>query len=94
MEKLKQYDFILITFVLLGLRALAVEPGVGFALTSMAFASLIGFKRWQEAQAKPDISAEIRKEMEELNTKLSGIMMRGVVKSSQTPPNAEIKRFF
>lgn len=96
MKKIKEFllsqNFVLITFILLGIRAMVIEPGIGFALTSMAFAGIVAFRAYLDNKAKPDISAEIKSELETLRTHVSGIMMKHAAKPAQM--NQEIKRFF
>jgi hypothetical protein len=93
MEKVKQLDFVFITFILLGLRALAVEPGIGFALTSACFAGIVAFKRYQDAALKPDINADLQKEISEIRSHIGGLMMKHAAKPQQQPSN-EVRRFF
>jgi len=92
MEKLKQLDFVFITFIILGLRAILVEPGIGFALTTACFGGIIAYKRYQDAQIKPDINAELQKEVAEIRSHIGGLMMKHAAKPVQT--NGEVRRFF
>ena len=96
MKKIKEFllsqNFVLITFILLGARAIAVEPGIGFALTVASFAGLLGFRQYLDSKVKPDLNATVLAELEQVKANMSGIMMKNASRPAQM--QQEIKRFF
>lgn len=96
MKRIKEFllsrDFILFTFIFMGARCLFIEPGIGFALTAVSFASLIGYDKYLAFKKAPDVNAELKAELENVKTHISGLMMRNAAKPAQM--QQEIKRFF
>jgi len=96
MKKIKEYlmsrDVLLCVLVIMGLRALVIEPGFGYALSVLGFCCLVALDKYFKNTAKPDVSAEIKTELETLRNHVSGLMMRNAAKPAQM--QQEIKRFF
>ena len=85
-----EVDFVLIVAILLGFRAL-VSMDVAQAMVALGFISLIGYTKYLETKKQPDINAEIRKQLEEMQSKVSSIFVKNAAKPT-TPPDG--KRFF
>lgn len=96
MKKIKEWllsrNFVLITFVLLGVRAMVVEPGMGFAITATAFAGLIGYKMYLDSKITADVNADLKADLEVIRTQMSGLMMKNAARPAEMA--REIKRFF
>lgn len=98
MKRLREYlvsrDFVLLTLVIMGVRAMVVEPGIGFAITAVAFASLVAYDRYLKHNAKPDVSEELKKELDDLRGNISGLMMKNASKPAQMAQDMGYKRMF
>lgn len=96
LKKVKEFllsrDAVLCALVAMGIRALFVEPGIGFAMTVMAFAGLVGYDRYLKHVAKPDPTAELKDQVETLQNHISGLMMKNASRPGQMA--GELKRFF
>lgn len=96
MKRLKEFllsrDFVLCTLVAMGIRAMIVEPGMGFACTALAFAALVGYDKYIAHNAKVDTNAEMQEKLDVLQNHVSGLMMKNATRPAQM--NNELKRLF
>jgi hypothetical protein len=96
MNKIKEFllsrDVILAVLVIMGLRAVIVEPGIGYAISVLGYCALVGVDKYIKHTAKPDLNAELKAEVEALRNNVSGLMMKNASRPAQM--QQEIKRFF
>jgi hypothetical protein len=90
MEKLKNVDFKLVIFLLLCVAAPIVSPSIMAPVCVLALATLVGIEKHYKENSKPDLDAEVKKELMGIKSQMSGL----VVKSSMKQEPAEFKRFF
>lgn len=104
MKKLKEWllsvNFFLLIFVLVGARVTLFGAGIGDALCIGFICALHCFSKWNETQIankiEKDKEAIIVKELTDIKSHISGLMMKGAMKPAFTQPKEreEITRFF
>ena len=82
-------DYVLILTVLLGLRALS-DINLAQALVAVGFIALYAYSKFLDAKKQPDFAKEFKAQLEEMQNKVSSI----VVKNAAKPISTEGKRFF
>ena len=88
MDKLKQLNYVQIVFILTGFVAL-VNASFALATTSLVFAAYITVNKWMDAQKALDVSEDVRKEVADLKTYVSGLTMSRI-KTSSTGDNVRL----
>lgn len=88
LSKLAKLDYVLLVAILLGLRAL-VEVNIGQSIVALCFIGAVCYSRYLDAVRTPDPSLEIKKQLEEMQSKVSGLYVKNAAK-----PIPEGKRFF
>lgn len=91
MEKLKQFDWVLIALILLGLRSL-YDANMAQAMVVVCFSTLVGLKRFLESRQVKDLDKETREELERIKANMSAITIKNSVKAVGTENNPV--RFF
>jgi hypothetical protein len=81
-------DWLTIVLVMLALRSLYIVE-IAQSIIFVAFAAYLGYKKWLDMQSKPDVSEEIKQELEKIKNVVSGLAVKNAAKS-----NVEGKRFF
>lgn len=99
MQKIKDFvvslDFAVIVFVLIGLRITVAGASIGDALAIISLVGLKAFNNWLASQKKEDINATVSKELEDIKTTVSGLMVKQAIRPSATQAeNPIIKKFF
>lgn len=100
MQKLKSLlastDVVLIVFILLGLRGVVAGANIGDALLMLSVAGLYGYNAFLADRKKPDITADLQKEISDIRTYVSAMSIRHGVKETvaRTEPSKEFKRMF
>lgn len=92
MFKKLNIDYIFAGLLLLGLASIFVQS-ITLAVAVVCFSALHGFDKWQKAQEKPDINAEIQEELKEVKNFVASLSMRNVNKQNVAPP-ADGRRLF
>lgn len=95
-EILLSTNFVTSVFVLIGLRITVMGASIGDALAIIGVCGLIGFKQWLDAQVKDDVNAELKKEITDIKSHMSALLIKASVRPPVQPsaePN-QPKRFF
>lgn len=80
-------DVLSAVLIILALRSI-VEINVAQSLVFIALATYKAYSNWLKNTEKPDLSEEVRKELENMRTVISGVAVKNAVKP------VEPKRFF
>lgn len=92
LQKLKNVDWVYFMLLLLGLRAV-VEASFAQALIVVCFAGLRAYSEYLKTKEIKDLNAEVKKELQDMKLVISGISMKGAVKTSSTADSTP-RRFF
>lgn len=87
MKHLKKIDILFVVLILLALRSL-IDANIAQSIIFLGFSTYLGFNRWMDNIQKPDISDELRKEIESMRNIVSGLAIKSSTKSNES------KRFF
>lgn len=91
-EKLKQVNWILFVLITLGLRAI-VSADMAQALVVIAFSAVYSFKMYMSSLVVKELDTDVKKQIEEMKTTISGLAMKNAVKPQAMKQELD-KRFF
>jgi hypothetical protein len=91
-EKLKQVNWVLFVLVVLGLRAV-YSADMAQALVVIAFSAVYSFKTYMNSVASKPLETDVKNQLEEMKTTISGLAMKNAVKP-QAMQQELAKRFF
>lgn len=106
MQKVKQLllstNFIVLIFVLVGLRATILGAGIGDAIAILGLCGLVGFNQWVDAKKDValihvnNIDAEIRKEISDIRAHMSALLIKSTIRPNVAPVSDAMttKKFF
>lgn len=89
-QKIKDNAILLLMSLLL-VRGL-VDASVPQAIMFISISSVYCYTKWLKSQAVSSVNEEVKKELEDVKTSLSGLLMRAASKPKEM--QQEIKRFF
>lgn len=90
MEKLKKFDWVAFSLIMLGLRSL-YDANVAQALIVACFSALVGYNRFLASKQQRDIDSETRSELERIKANMSALMVKNASKPADVGNNV---RFF
>ena len=90
LNRLKNLNIFLLLLVILSINSLR-EINIAQSLVVLGLLGILAYNKYMEHIKKPDISGDIRQELEHLKNKVSSIAVKDLAKTER--PN-EIKRFF
>jgi hypothetical protein len=79
MSKLKSVDWVFVILCGMGIRSI-VDANLSQALIVACFAGVLCFKRYLDYVKKPDLNEDLKKQIEDLRSNMSGIMMKNAAK--------------
>lgn len=79
MSKFKNVDYVFVILCLMGIRSI-VDANLSQALIVACFAGVLCFRRYLDYVKKPDINEDIKRQIEDLRSNMSGIMMKNAAK--------------
>ena len=88
---LSQSNFVLITLILLGMRAIA-DANPSQAAIVVAFASLHGYMSYLKSLEQKDLNAEVKEELANIRNHITGLTIKNTAR--QQPAAADGRRFF
>lgn len=91
MEKLKRINWVQLTLIALGMRCI-YDANVAQALVIACFSGIYAYSKYLEMTKQQDIAADLRKEIDDVRTNVSSLMVRNAAKPEQM--QQQIKRFF
>lgn len=92
MSNWKQWDFVQIIFILIGLRIVGFGSSIGDSICILALCSYLGYKAYLLSQKTHTINDKLEQELREMKANVSGLLLKNSVK----PPSnlTDNKRFF
>lgn len=85
---MKKINILLTLLVLVGVRSLH-DITIGQSLVAIAVISLYAFKMFMDSKKQPDVSEDIRKQIEDIRNVVSSLSVKSVSRAPQ-----EGKRYF
>ena len=87
---IKKINLLYCIFIIMGVRAGVMGASIGDALFLMSIVGYAGYLKWLESKEIPDYKQIFQEELNQLNNKVSGIIIK------ETKPNQPMqnKRFF
>lgn len=87
---IKKINLLYAIFVILGIRAGIMGASIGDAMFLVSIVGYAAYLKWLEAKEMPDYKALFQEELNKINNKVSGL----VVKETKPDPHQQLKRFF
>jgi hypothetical protein len=79
MSKLKTIDYVFLILCAMGIRSI-IDANVSQALIVVCFSAIVCFNKYLEHVKKPDIAADLVKQIEDLRGNMSGLMIKNAAK--------------
>lgn len=98
MQKIKDFmisiNFTILVLLMIGTRITICGASIGDALALIAVCGLQGFAKLLESKKSEPINEQLARELNDIKTTVSGLLIKQTVKPGSSPINPEIKRFF
>lgn len=95
MEKVKNFltsvNFSVLIMLMIATRITVLGASIGDALAILAACGLYGFKSWLETQKRDSVNEELAKQLVDIKSTVSSLLIKNSVKPNQTNPDL---RFF
>jgi len=79
MNKFKNIDYVFLILCAMGIRSI-IDANLSQALIVACFSTILCFKRYLDYVKKPDFNQDVQKQIEDLRSNMSGIMMKNAAK--------------